>query len=331
MITTPQKNLNELKAGDDIFHFLAVSKVEIKTAKTNKNYINLELRDKSGLISAKLWDNFENLLADLKEGAVVRIKGVVEEYLNQFQIKVDKIKLAKPEDGVTIQDFLPRSLRNPEEMKKEFNNWAAGIKNNYLKQLINNIFTPGIFEKYSTAPAGKGWHHAYIHGLIEHTLELIKICDLMCTVHSEINRDLVITGAILHDFGKIYELTYDSNFDYSDQGRLLGHIVIAASEVEKQIDKIKNFPVELKIQLLHLILSHQGKLEFASPIEPKTLEAIVLYHADELSAKANAYKNVILSEKSKGSNWTRFIPLANNALYIPNDILNNGSSNKKTD
>ena len=328
MITIFQKNLNELKAGDEIFHFLAVNKFEIKTAKTNKNYINLELRDKTGVIQAKLWDNFENLIADLKEGSVVRIKGIVEEFQNQFQIKIEKIKPAKPEDGVNIQDFLPKSSRDPDEMKNELNAKITSMKNEFLKLLIKNIFTPEIFEKYCSAPAGKGWHHAYFHGLLEHTLELTKICDLMCTIHTEINRDLLITGAILHDFGKIYELTYESNFDYSDQGKLLGHIVIAAAEVEKFIEKIENFPIELKMQLLHLILSHQGKLEFASPIEPKTLEAIVLYHADELSAKSNAYKNVILSEKSKGSNWTKFIPLANNSLYIPNEILNNGSSNK---
>jgi 3'-5' exoribonuclease len=114
-------------------------------------------------------------------------------------------------------------------------------------------------------------------------------------------------------------------FDYSDEGKLLGHIVIAAAEIAKQIDTIEGFPEDLRMRIIHLILSHQGKLEFASPIEPKTLEAIVLYHADELSAKTNAYKNAILSEKGKGSHWTKFIPLANNSLYIPDEIINNES------
>lgn len=324
----PQKDLCELKAGDEILHYLAVNKIEIKTAKTGKAFVNLELRDKTGTIQTKLWDNFDVLINELKEGSVVRVKGTIEEYMNQLQIKLDKIKIAKPEEGVTIHDFMPRSLRDPEEMKNELKGRIALLGNPFLRQLLEQIFTPAVFEKYTSAPAGKGWHHAYIHGLLEHTLEIVRICDLMCSIHPQINCDLLITGAILHDFGKIYELTFDNIFDYSDEGRLLGHIVIAASEVEKQIETIENFPKELRMQLVHLILSHQGKLEFQSPIEPKTLEAIVLYHSDELSAKANAYKNAILSEKSKGSNWTKFIPLANNALYIPDELRTNGSFNK---
>lgn len=324
----PQKNICDLRAGEEILHYLAVNKIEIKTAKNNKNFVNLELRDKTGTISAKLWEGFESLINDLKEGSIVRVKGLVEEYMNQLQIKVDKIKIAPLEDGVTIHDFLPKSLRDPEEMKNELKKRITQIENPFLLKLLENVFTDDIFEKYSSAPAGKGWHHAYIHGLLEHTLEIIRICDLICSIHSQLNRDLLITGAILHDFGKIYELTYNNVFDYSDEGKLLGHIVIAAAEIEKQIETIKDFPQILRMQLIHLILSHQGKLEFASPIEPKTLEAIVLYHSDELSAKTNAYKNAILAEKSKGSNWTKFIPLANNSLYIPDEIKNNGSSNK---
>jgi 3'-5' exoribonuclease len=322
---SPQKNLSDLKPGDEILHYLAVNKFELKTAKNGKSFVNLELRDKTGTISAKLWDSFESLLPGLKEGVIIRIKGTVEEYLNQLQIKVDKIKIAPPEDGVTIHDFLPRSRRDLDVMKSELNDRIALIENTYLKQLIEKVFSGDAFEKYSNAPAGKGWHHAYIHGLLEHTLEIIKICDLMCSIHSQLNKDLLITGAMLHDFGKIFELTFDNVFDYSDEGKLLGHIVIAAAEVEKQIETIDGFPKDLRIQLIHLILSHQGKLEFASPIEPKTLEAIVLYHADELSAKTNAYKNAILAEKGKGSHWTKFIPLANNSLYIPDEIINNES------
>lgn len=324
----PQKNICDLRAGDEILHYLAVNKFETKTAKNGRNFVNLELRDKTGTISSKLWDGFESLLNDLKEGSVVRVKGIVEEYMSQLQIKVDKIKIAPPEDGVTIHDFLPKSLRDPAEMINELKQRITRIQNPYLLKLLENVFTPVILEKYSSAPAGKGWHHAYIHGLLEHTLEIIKICDLMCGIHTQLNRDLLITGAILHDFGKIYELTFDNIFDYSDEGKLLGHIVIAAAEIEKQIETINEFPEGLRMQLLHLILSHQGKLEFASPIEPKTLEAIVLYHADELSAKTNAYKNAIMSEKGKEGNWTKFIPLANNSLYIPDEIKNNGLSNK---
>jgi 3'-5' exoribonuclease len=172
------------------------------------------------------------------------------------------------------------------------------------------------------------WHHAYISGLIEHTLEIIKICDLMCDIHPEINRDLLICGAMLHDFGKIEELNFEPVFEYTDKGKLLGHIVIATMIVNEEINRLVNFPENLKNNLLHLILSHQGKLEYASPVVPKTLEAITLYQADELSAKVNAYKNVIANEIKPGSSWTRFVSLAGTDIHDhgianPNNIKDN--------
>ncbi len=137
----------------------------------------------------------------------------------------------------------------------------------------------------------------------------------MCEFHPELNKDLLIAGAMLHDIGKIEELSYDSAFEYTDKGKLLGHIVIASNLVLDEIKKNPDFPQQLENNLIHLILSHQGKLEHASPVIPKTAEAIALYQADELSAKVNAYKNVINTEGKAGSNWTRFIQLANTDLF----------------
>jgi 3'-5' exoribonuclease len=155
---------------------------------------------------------------------------------------------------------------------------------------------------------------------LEHTLEIMEICDLTANFHPEVNRDLLITGSILHDFGKTKELTFDSTFDYSDEGRLLGHIVIASIMIKEKINDIKEFPEGLKNQLLHLILSHQGKLEQASPVEPKTLEAIILYQADEISAKANAYKSAIEADAKGENRWTKFLHLINSPLYIPEEF-----------
>ena len=180
---------------------------------------------------------------------------------------------------------------------------------------MKNIFDENNLEKFSSAPAGKQWHHSYIHGLIEHTLEIIRICDLMCDIHPEINRDLLICGAMMHDFGKVYELNYETSFDYTDKGKLIGHIVMSAMLIEEEIKKIPSFPGNLKNALLHIVLSHQGKLEFASPVVPKTLEAITLYQADELSAKVNAYKNALASDLKSDSKWTKYISLASTDLY----------------
>ena len=314
-----QKELNDIATGEEATLFLMINKFEVKTAKNGKQYLNLELRDKSTVLPAKVWDKFNEFVKDLSEGKIVKIAGVIEEFSGSPQIRIEKIRLANENDGVDTEDFLPKSCRPLDTMFDEFNKVIESIQNPFLKDLLNKIFEGENFKKFARTPAGKGWHHAYIHGLLEHTLEIVRICDLMCSIHPEIKRDILISGALLHDFGKTEELTSDVSFDYTDKGKLIGHIMIGALAVEKTASTIPDFPQELKDQLLHLVLSHQGKLEFASPVEPKTLEAIVLYQADELSAKTNAYKYAIEADKNKSGNWTRFLPLANTSLYIPSD------------
>lgn len=314
-----QKKLNEFNIKEELTLFLLINKFEVKTAKNGSSYINLELRDSSSSIQAKIWENVEEFSKILFDGAVVKVNGFIEEFNNTLQLNIKRLRLAEPKDEITSEDFLPKSTRNFLEMQSEFFEIINSIKNTHIKNLLNIIFSGDTLNKFFRSPAGKSWHHSYIHGLLEHTIEIVKICELVSSFHKEINRDLLIAGALLHDLGKIEELSYSSNFDYTDKGKLLGHIMIGASIVEKATSSINNFPENIKTELLHLILSHQGKLEFASPVEPKTLEAIVLYQADELSAKTNAYKYAIESEKNKDSSWTKFLPLANTSLYIPKE------------
>jgi 3'-5' exoribonuclease len=270
-------------------------------------------------LPAKVWEKIDTLKDTIKDGTIVKVQGQLEEFNGAPQIKIDRIRAAQENDDVTAEDFLPRSKRPLDVMLNELNSVIDSIQNPFLNQLIKIIMTKENLNKYSKTPAGKAWHHAYLHGLLEHTLEIVRICELMCSIHREIKRDVLICGALLHDFGKTEELTYDSIFDYSDKGKLIGHIMIGALKVEQAAASIPDFPANLKDQLIHLILSHQGKLEFASPVEPKTLEAIVLYQADELSAKTNAYKSAIETDKNKTGSWTRYLPLANTSLFIPDD------------
>jgi 3'-5' exoribonuclease len=311
-----QKELSELKKGEAINHFLLVTSVEVKTSRNNKRYLDLQLRDKSINLPAKMWDNFDQFEQQADKNKIVKVDGFMDEYMGQPQIKVNRIRLANTKEA-SMESFLPKSNRDINEMLKEFDDIVNSIQNVYLKKLLGLILSKDNYSKYIRVPAGKAWHHAYVHGLLEHTLELVKICDLMCGIHPEIDRDLLISGALLHDFGKIEELSSDGAFDYTDKGKLVGHIVIASMEIEAKAAQVENFPTDLKDRLIHLVLSHQGKLEFASPVEPKTVEAIVLYQADELSAKTNAYKSAVLSESNKEGNWTKFLKLANTALYIP--------------
>lgn len=310
-----QTDLRELKKGDIVAHFLLIRRSELRNTRAGKAYLSLELGDKTASLNANLWDNFETIANSAEVGNVVKVDGFIEEFQENLQIRVTSIRVAKSSDKVSPKDFLPKSDKNLDEMINEFNARIEAISDSHLKSLITNIMSGEQFENFTTAPAGKFWHHGYIHGLLEHTLEIIKICDLICDLHPELNRDLLISGAILHDLGKTEELTYDDSFEYTDKGKLIGHIVLAATKVEEETKKITGFPEKLKNNLIHLILSHQGKLEHSSPVVPKTLEAIALYHADELSAKVNAYKNALISELKGDSKWTRFINLAQTDLY----------------
>jgi 3'-5' exoribonuclease len=313
-----QSDLTELIKGNIIDHFLMIRKIEVRNTKAGKKFLSMELGDKSGNINSNVWNDttgFNNIADNGKVGDIIKVAGTIDEFQGVPQIKVNSIKLASPEDDVELQDFLPRSERDPELMVRELLVRIDEISNVHLKELLKNILSGERLQKFKTAPAGKSWHHGYIHGLIEHTLELIKICDLICDFHMEINRDLLAAGAILHDFGKTEELSFDASFKYSDTGKLIGHIFICASMIEEETKKISDFPEELKNLLIHLVLSHQGKLEYASPVVPKTVEAIALYQADELSAKVNAYIGVIKSDMTTESNWTKFIHLAQTDLY----------------
>jgi len=327
-----QSELSSLSKGDSLDHFFLVKKCEIRLTKAGKEYVSLELGDKSTSSTSNLWEDasgFKSIKNSLAVGDIVKINGSIDEYQGNSQIKIDTIRLTKQSDDVTPKDFLPKSLRDLNVMKKEFASRMEKISDSDLMNLMKNIFTEERFTKYTSVPAGKMWHHGYISGLIEHTLEIIKICDLMCDIHPQINRDLLLCGAMLHDFGKIEELSFEPVFEYTDKGKLLGHIVIAAMIVNDEINKISDFPENLKNNLLHLILSHQGKLEYASPVVPKTLEAITLYQADELSAKVNAYKNVIANEIKPGSSWTKFISLAGTDIHS-HGLLNKYDGDKKT-
>jgi Predicted HD-superfamily hydrolase len=309
-----QTDLILLQKGDLINHYLLLKKCEIKLTKSNKQYLYLELADRTLSLSANVWENFSKIYSELKTGDIVKVTGSMYDYLGIPQIKIISIKRADPVDNISPTDFLARSKRNVEEMKNELKIRIQKINNSKLKVLIDQFFNEKGLMKFTSAPAGKYWHHSYLSGLLEHSLELIKICDLMCDIHPEINRDLVICGALMHDYGKTEELSFNSSFEYTTKGKLIGHIVISAMLINEGCKKIPDFPDELRDCLLHIILSHQGKLEFASPVLPKTLEAITLYQADELSAKVNAYKSALSELKEKGK-WTKFLPLASTDLF----------------
>lgn len=314
-----QKEIISLATGERVTLYLLISKIEKRKTKTGSDFLNLEFRDQTSTIVGRYWQGFESFLDSVKEGSIAKVAGKVDEYNGIKQIIIDKARVVEDEDKVGIDDFLPRSERELPIMIDELNEKISSIQNPFLKKLIDKMLSGNSYEKYIRVPAGKAWHHSYISGLLEHTIEIIKICELMCEFHSELNRDLLITGAILHDFGKVEELSIESGFDYTDKGRLMGHIVICSNMINEAASTIPDFPAELLNLVQHLVLSHQGKLEQASPVLPKTLEAIALYHADELSAKTNAYKQAVKTavQENEDARWTKFLQLVGTPLFIP--------------
>ncbi len=312
------KPIKDLKKNDEnIIGFYLISSLEEKQTRQGKAYLDLTLSDKTGSINAKLWD-YDKTKHFFGAGDIIKAKGKIQEFGGKLQYIIERIRKAEPADNVDKNDFIKTSPRDFDEMCEELDAVINSVRNPYLNKLLKIIFSGEKLERFKTLPAGKAWHHAYVHGLLEHTLEIVKICNLVATFHEEIDRDLLVTGALLHDFGKTEELEGTTEFSYTDKGKLLGHIVIATLDIEKAAAQIPDFPEELKMQVEHLVLSHQGKLEFASPVVPKTIEAIALYHADELSAKTNAYKYAIEAEANNQGNWTNFVRLAETDLYIKN-------------
>jgi len=194
------------------------------------------------------------------------------------------------------------------------------VQNTFLRGLLDLIFQDQKIRKaFGDAPGGKLWHHAYLGGLLEHTLSVTKIAEQAAKQYPGINRDLLLTAGLLHDIGKISSYTYRTVIDFTDEGRLLGHIVIGAQMVTDKIKIFPDFPRPLAKELLHLILSHQGKLEQASPVVPMTLEALLLYYADEIDSKANAFLRIQEREKKPGRTWSSYVNLMNQYFYFGED------------
>jgi 3'-5' exoribonuclease len=310
--------VKDLKPGLEVTEFFVLRKKEIKEYDGQK-FLKLELGDKSGRIDAVLWDNINQAYDQAEVGEMVKVKGWVTTYKEMPQLKVDKIRKAK--DGeIDLVDFLPVTDRDFNLLFDDFKNVVQTIEDSYLKKLLELLSEDlSLMERFKRAPGGKLWHHAKIGGLLEHTLKVVSICEKAAQMYDLVDRDLLITGALVHDIGKVSSYSADGFFDYTDEGRLLGHIVSGDELIDRTIQKIPGFPRDLALKLKHLILSHQGQLEQASPVVPQTIEAIILHYADELDAKADAFSHIIKTQKIKGKKWSDWVHLINRFIYLGED------------
>lgn len=292
--------------------FLVQSK-DVKQKKSGDPYLSLVLMDRTGEIDAKMWDNVSDVMDTFDRDDFVRVRGEVALYNNRTQLTIHRLQRTDERD-VDLADFLPASKRNADEMEAELKAIVASIGNAHLRGLLEAILAdPAIARAYKVAPAAKGIHHAWLSGLIEHVLSLCKLAEYACLHYSWIDRDLLLTGVILHDIGKIRELGYQRSFTYTTEGQLLGHMQIAIRIVADKLPQLPDFPARLRDLVEHMILSHHGHLEFGSPKVPLFPEALLLHHLDNLDSKMESMRASIERDKALPNKFTNW----NSALERP--------------
>jgi 3'-5' exoribonuclease len=276
---------------------------ERKIARTGSAYLDLELRDSSGVMRAKLWDCDRHTL-DFEVGDIVEVDGVVEEYQGSVQIRLRKVS-PRPAEEMDLLDYLPRSRRDPAEMYAALIDRLRGVPEGPLRALLLSIMDdPSISEKFQRAPAAMSYHHAFLGGLLEHVLSLVQLGDQVCDHYEFLRRDLLLAGLVLHDLGKIEELSFSRGFRYSTRGQLLGHISIGLEMVQEKMRQIPGFPAELKAQIEHMILSHHGQAEFGSPKEPMFPEALLVHFLDQIDSKLEAMRVQYATDQDRPGDWT---------------------------
>ena len=294
----------EIKDRDPVAAVFLVKDKIMAMAKNGKPYMNLRFMDKSGEIEAKVWDNVDLLDKQFEKDDFVQVRGKASVYMNKMQIVVSEIAKL-PEEEVNLADFLPESPRDNAEMRTELAGVVAGLTNPHLRMLMESFVNDPVFlGLYCSAPAAKGMHHVYLGGLLEHSLSLVKLVKAIAPLYQGINEDLLVVGALLHDVGKIHEMSFERAFDYTDEGKLIGHITIGVELVGERIRQVEGFPRELAMLLKHMLLSHHGLYEYGSPKRPKTVEATILNYLDDLDSKINGIQAHIAKETASSSRWT---------------------------
>jgi 3'-5' exoribonuclease len=303
-----------------ISSFVVVAK-QVKPKKTGEPYLALTLGDRTGQIEAKMWDNVEGALDAFEQDDFLKVKGLINKYKNRFQLTIHKLRrLADSE--VDFSDYLPKTTKNVDELWQTLTELVSSFQNEHLRTLIQAFMAdPQIAQAYRDAPAAKTLHHAYMGGLLDHVVSLFRSCDLVCRNYPQVNRDLVLAGAFLHDIGKIYELTYNRSFSYTTRGQLLGHMVIELEMLQEKLASVPGFPDELKTLLEHMIISHHGEYEFGSPKLPMFPEALVLHYMDDLDSKMESMRAHFEREADLESPWTSYNaslgrPLLNTAKFL---------------
>lgn len=285
--------------------FLVRDKI-VGMAKNGRPYLTLKLMDRTGEVEGRIWDRVDELSAQFGKDDFVHVSGKASVYMGKMQLVIQALQRLD-ETGVDLGDFLPLASRSVASMSEELRAVVQGLSNPHLQRLMEAFLADESFmAAYLRAPAAKSMHHVYLGGLLEHSLAVAALAADVSRRYPALDRDLLVVGALLHDVGKIAELRYQRSFEYTDAGKLLGHIVMGVEMVEAQLRTLGDFPRDLALHLKHLLLSHHGQYEYGSPKRPKTLEAVVLNFLDDLDSKINGVRTHIEREPESESAWTQY-------------------------
>jgi len=289
MRTDHRKNIfvADLREGQQVNDLFLVSRKNLAETKSGNPYLALTLMDSSGEIEARAWDDAARLNDLAEVGRVVLVDGQVKPFRDQLQLTVNSLQTVA-EGAVSLDSFMPVSKRSVREMEAELAGIIDSLTDAPLQQLLRIIFRGELLEQFSMAPAAKMMHHAYLGGLLEHTLSVTGLAQHIAQHYPVLDRNLLVTGALLHDLGKVREFNFSTvPFEYTDSGRLIGHLVLGGEMIRQHADTVPALSADRLEQLIHLVLSHHGRYEFGSPCLPQTLEAILLHHLDDMDAKVN--------------------------------------------
>ena len=308
-MTTANKNIQikEITDGQTVRDLFLVREMSRGETKAGKPYLSLVLMDATGEISGRVWEHAEQLMGECPTGAVVAVTAQAQAYKGILQLRIDSLSRV-PESEVDLALFVPSTQGNVTLMAKELLRLAGSVENPFLKELLLSLFGDrGLMQLFKKAPAAKMMHHACVGGLLEHTLAVARLADSVSSLYPSLDRSLLLAGALLHDIGKLKEFSFESfPFDYTDRGRLVGHMVLGIEMIQEKIKGISGFPEDLGDRVKHLILSHHGRHEYGSPSLPMMQEAFALNFLDDLDSKINYLERLAGQARGEGYQWTEF-------------------------
>ena len=310
--------IKELRDGEMISEIYLCKNKVVAKSKAGKTYYSMQLQDKTGIIDAKIWE-LNNAIAHFEPMNYIRVDAQVTSFNGTLQLNVKRVRVADAGE-YDVSDYMPCTDKDIDAMYKELLGLIDGVQNKYLNALLKKVFVEdkAFSEKFKKHSAAKSVHHGFIGGLLEHSLSVAKLCEYIASNYPAINHDLLVTAAICHDIGKVDEISDFPENDYTDEGQLVGHIVMGTMMLADKMREIPDFPTKLANELKHCILSHHGELEFGSPKKPALMEALALAHADNLDAKLQTFTELIKSNSDK-SEWLGYNRLLDSNVRLTNE------------